>query len=187
MTATGNPAPVTAGSGMSGAATVATAGTTPAPSAAATEGNPGTTPAGSPAATPAGSASQAAPQGASGAVTASEAAARYAQAQLQHGGGSDSRPAAAGSPESAEDNSCATDADCGFTRVAAGGCCPMLCAPRVVSKKQADALQKHVGSCRRGQLCPEPLCRPPLGSLTPSCQEHRCVGTPIQRRPGADD
>ncbi len=132
----------------------------------------------------AGNASESAPASAATALTASEAAAGYAQSQ--RGAGGDAQPSTAGTAASAEDNSCESDADCAFTRVDAGACCPMLCAPRVVSKKQADALLQHVNSCRKGRLCPEPMCRPPPMALSPSCQDHRCVGKP-RRAPSTED
>lgn len=119
-------------------------------------------------------------------LTAAEAAATYAKARRGGTHASSPAAAAASSPAAAEDNSCASDADCAFTRIDAGACCPMLCAPRVVSKKQAEALQQHVNSCRKGRICPEPMCRPPPIALSSSCEAHRCVGKP-QRAPRTDD
>jgi len=75
-----------------------------------------------------------------------------------------------------ETTGCATDADCGITRVEAGGCCPMLCTPRVVTRKRAEALEANVASCHKGKPCPEPLCRPEAQTLTPGCVQNRCVG-----------
>src|SRR4051812_45507702 len=60
-----------------------------------------------------------------------------------------------------ETGGCAADSDCALTRVEAGACCPMLCSPRVVTRKVADALESRTGSCGKGR-CPDPLCRPPF-------------------------
>ncbi len=175
MTASATTAPVTAIPGMSRASTAAMAvptGTPLAPSA-------GSAPADGPA--PGRNASAAA-AGAT-ALTASEAAASYAQSrQVASAGARSSRATAA----PADDNSCESDADCAFTLIDTGACCPMLCAPRAVSKKQADALQAHVNSCRKGRQCPHPMCRPPPFATSPSCQEHRCVGKPTGTSRGDD-
>jgi hypothetical protein len=76
-----------------------------------------------------------------------------------------------------EDAPCASDADCGFTKVAPGACCPMLCSPRVVTRKRAEELEARVPGCAgKAQSCPQPLCRPPLQSIAPACEAGRCVG-----------
>jgi hypothetical protein len=75
-----------------------------------------------------------------------------------------------------EISGCSTDADCATTRVKAGGCCPTLCAPRVVTRKRAEALEANVAICHEGKRCPEPLCRPPTTTLLPTCVQNRCVG-----------
>lgn len=171
MTATADTAPVTSIAGVSSASSAemaAPTGTRFASPAAAPDAGAAASP------TTAGASAPAAPAAPAGsALTASEAAAAYARAQ--RGDGS-TQPGAAGA--AAENNACETAADCAFTRVAAGACCPLLCAPRVVSKQQADALQRHINACRRGQVCPEPMCRQPPYALVPSCEQHQCVGKP---------
>jgi hypothetical protein len=77
----------------------------------------------------------------------------------------------------AEDAPCASDADCGFTKVAPGACCPMLCTPRVVTRERAEELAGKIPGCGGNpQSCPEPLCRPPLASVSAVCEGGRCVG-----------
>lgn len=76
----------------------------------------------------------------------------------------------------AEDRPCETNAGCAFTRVAPGACCPMLCTPRVVTRKRAGELAANVAACNRGQGCPQPLCRPISHSIEPKCEAGRCVG-----------
>jgi hypothetical protein len=70
---------------------------------------------------------------------------------------------------------CASDADCALTRVPPGGCCPMLCTPRAVTRKRADALEAAIAICEKGRNCPQPLCRPPTREITAACVEGRCV------------
>ena len=87
-----------------------------------------------------------------------------------------SAPVAASASSAVDEVSpCTSDADCGFTRVAEGGCCPMLCSPRVVTLKRASLLEKAVAACNKGAECPLPLCRPPLQESTPRCQQGKCV------------
>jgi hypothetical protein len=75
-----------------------------------------------------------------------------------------------------EDAPCEKDADCGFTNVAPGACCPMLCTPRAVTRKRAEELESRIASCRGGTgSCPEPLCRPPLQNVVPACVAGGCV------------
>jgi hypothetical protein len=74
-----------------------------------------------------------------------------------------------------ETSGCSTDADCSTTRVEVGGCCPMLCAPRVVTRERALALEANVGACSKGRQCAQPLCRPPLETVLPACVQNRCV------------
>jgi len=74
-----------------------------------------------------------------------------------------------------ETSGCSTEADCSTTRVEVGGCCPMLCAPRVVTRERALALEANVGACSKGRQCAQPLCRPPLETVLPSCVQNRCV------------
>ena len=74
-----------------------------------------------------------------------------------------------------EISGCSTDADCTTTRVETGGCCPMLCTPRVVTRERARALQANVAACSKGRECPQPLCRPPLETVLPACLQNRCV------------
>jgi hypothetical protein len=75
----------------------------------------------------------------------------------------------------AEDRPCEADAGCSFTRVAPGACCPMLCTPRVVTRKRAEELAANVARCNRGNGCPQPLCRPISHSIEPKCEAGRCV------------
>ena len=87
-------------------------------------------------------------------------------------------PAAAGDPAPAavsDDASCATDDDCTSTRLAPGACCPMLCSPRAVTKKEAEALEAHVKSCAMTHPCPQPSCAPPRRMTFPACEKNRCV------------
>jgi hypothetical protein len=75
-----------------------------------------------------------------------------------------------------EDGPCATDADCAFTKFAPGACCPMLCEPRIVTKKRAQALEDGIPGCGgKADSCPQPLCRPPRQSIAPACEQGRCV------------
>lgn len=100
----------------------------------------------------------------------------------------DTRPApAAGAattgadPAAADEGPCASDADCGFTRVAPGACCPLLCVPRVVTKQRAEELSANVAVCHKGQECPVPPCRPPRFEQKAVCEQARCVArsTPL--------
>ncbi len=76
----------------------------------------------------------------------------------------------------ADDLACTSDDDCGFTRVGPGDCCPTMCNPRVVTKKQAAELEAHIALCHPGpNQCPVPLCRPPQKRTSPSCQAGRCI------------
>jgi hypothetical protein len=109
------------------------------------------------------------PPAASGVMTAAEAAA--AAASQRHGAAGDA-PAATAEPD---DSPCATDADCTFTRLAPGACCPMLCVPRPVTRKGSDALDAHVTSCALKQECPQPACRPPRTMTVPTCVQNKCV------------
>jgi len=97
-------------------------------------------------------------------MTAAEAA-----ASVRHGGAGDGVAAAA------EDSPCASDDDCAFTLVGPGACCPMLCAPRAVTKKAADALEAHVRECSQGKSCPLPSCAPPRFQTVAACEKNRCV------------
>ena len=75
-----------------------------------------------------------------------------------------------------EEAPCATDEDCAFTRVAPGACCPMLCTPRVVTRKRAEELQAGIVACSgKPGSCPQPLCRPPQQDIAPACRSNRCV------------
>ena len=91
-------------------------------------------------------------------------------------------PAMAGAPVNAEDSPCASDADCAFTRVGPGetACCPMLCAPRVVTKKRAKELEDRIPACSGGRECPLPMCRAPREQVTAACVENKCVGKTMQ-------
>jgi hypothetical protein len=87
----------------------------------------------------------------------------------------DQKPAAAAAIP--EDSPCASDADCAFTLVgpAETACCPMLCAPRVVTKKRAKALEDRIPACSGGRECPQPLCRPPREQVMAACVQNKCV------------
>lgn len=74
-----------------------------------------------------------------------------------------------------DDARCSTDDDCTFTHIAPGACCPMLCEPRAVTKKEAEALDAHVRTCAPGHQCPVPLCRAPRFSTMPACVQNRCI------------
>jgi len=76
----------------------------------------------------------------------------------------------------AEDRPCKTNEGCALTRVAPGGCCPMLCTPRVVTRKRAEEVAANVAGCNQGQGCPQPLCRPISQSIELKCEAGRCVG-----------
>ena len=80
----------------------------------------------------------------------------------------------------ADDEPCEKDADCGFTRVAPGACCPMLCTARPVTRKRAEELEARITTCAgKGGSCPQPLCRPPLQNLAPACVAGRCVARAV--------
>src|SRR2546428_8773126 len=68
-----------------------------------------------------------------------------------------------------DDSPCASDADCAFTRVGAGetACCPMLCTPRVVTKKRAKELEDRIAVCSGGRAGPQPGCPPPREKVIP--------------------
>jgi len=74
-----------------------------------------------------------------------------------------------------ETSGCSTDADCSTTRVEVGGCCPMLCTPRVVTRERAIALEANIAACSKGRQCAQPLCRPPLETVLPACVQNRCA------------
>ena len=72
--------------------------------------------------------------------------------------------------------SCVSDADCAFTAMADGKCCPSLCPPRVVAKKSAEALEKYAAACSKPEGgCPEPECAPPPVVRQPACVSGKCV------------
>ncbi|TMA18058.1 MAG: hypothetical protein E6J88_19845 [Deltaproteobacteria bacterium] len=98
--------------------------------------------------------------------------------------GAPAAPAAPGGPMTAseaaaaavsEDSSCASDDDCTPTMIGPGACCPMLCSPRAVTKKAADALEMHVRECAQGKTCPLPSCAPPRFHTVVACEKNRCV------------
>lgn len=74
--------------------------------------------------------------------------------------------------------SCKADADCAFTKMADGDCCPSLCQPRVVSKTSAAALEKYAATCAKpnGGECPVAECMPPRITVEPACVSGKCVG-----------
>jgi hypothetical protein len=106
-----------------------------------------------------------------GPMTAAEAAREAAQ-QPQGGAGD-----AAATAPAAEDSPCQSDGDCALTHVEAGACCPMLCAPRVVTTLRAQELKAKSASC--GRPCPLPQCMPPRQHIVPSCVQNRCVAKSI--------
>ncbi|HEX8953270.1 MAG TPA: hypothetical protein VF945_15555, partial [Polyangia bacterium] len=71
---------------------------------------------------------------------------------------------------------CATDDDCALTKLRDGDCCPMLCQPRAVSKKSAEALDKYAATCAKpkGGRCPVPACAPPRIDMRPACVSGKC-------------
>ena len=81
---------------------------------------------------------------------------------------------------------CKSDADCAFTKMADGDCCPSLCQPRVVSKTSAAALEKYATICTKpnGGDCPVPECMPPRTTVEPACISGKCAGraAPTQTR-----
>jgi hypothetical protein len=56
----------------------------------------------------------------------------------------------------------------------------MLCTPRVVTKKAADAIQARVAECNGGKPCPMPQCAPPRFQTAPACEKGRCVSRVIK-------
>jgi hypothetical protein len=71
---------------------------------------------------------------------------------------------------------CATDADCDFTAMADGECCPTLCPRRVVSKTSAEALAKYAAVCKKPEGgCPVPECAPPRITTVAACVSGKCV------------
>jgi hypothetical protein len=104
-----------------------------------------------------------------GPITAAEAA------QLARAGES-----AASDPDAAP---CAADADCALTSVPKGGCCPILCSPRAVTRARAVALEAATASCAGGGKCPQPLCLPPRARVGPACEAGRCVERAEAARP----
>ena len=88
------------------------------------------------------------------------------------------KPAAASAPAPATDDTapCTTDDECGFTRVGVTDCCPMMCTPRVVTKKRSAELEARIAVCHPGpNQCPVPSCMPPRSRTAPSCQQGKCV------------
>ena len=73
-------------------------------------------------------------------------------------------------------NSCASDDDCAFTAFEDGACCPMLCPPRIVNKRSADAFTRYGESCKKPEGgCPVPECAPPRVTMTAACVSGKCV------------
>src|SRR5712664_2082389 len=87
-------------------------------------------------------------------------------------------------PGPMEDGPCGRDEDCAFTRVAPGACCPMLCMPRVVTKKRATELEANLQACTDGKpgSCPRPVCRDRKTSIAPACEAGRCVARTVTPR-----
>lgn len=82
--------------------------------------------------------------------------------------------AGSGDPAAAEDAPCESAADCALTRIEAGACCPMLCAPRAVTRERAARLAAEIASCGENR-CPQPLCRPPAHTFVTACEGGRCL------------
>ncbi len=80
-------------------------------------------------------------------------------------------PEARGAAPAGDDARCATDADCTLTRIPAGGCCASLCEPRVVTVKQAAALDSGGAACR----CAEPQCAPERMQVVAFCRAGSCA------------
>jgi hypothetical protein len=99
----------------------------------------------------------------------------HRSADAAQAGTSDASTPLASDAADDETSGCSTEADCSTTRVEVGGCCPMLCAPRVVTKERALALEANVAVCRKGRQCAQALCRPPLETVLPACVQNRCV------------
>ena len=96
------------------------------------------------------------------------------------GGAREKTASAAADAGVIEDAPCAKDDDCGFTMVAMGACCPMLCTPRVVTRKRAEELEARIATCAgKAGSCPQPLCRPPLQNVAPACAAGRCVARTV--------
>ena len=92
-------------------------------------------------------------------------------------------PAAVAQPEV----ECRSVDDCTTTLYESGGCCPMLCHPRALSKKAAAAQMKVQMQCQNLRACPQPLCRPPRFQSVLACVAgqcvHRRVGGPEEAQP----
>jgi len=104
------------------------------------------------------------------------AAARRVEAPASSGAGI---PPPEDAGQAADDAPCATDADCALTRVAPGGCCPVLCEPRVVTARRAAELDENTEACSHRTPCPKPLCRPPRTEVVPACEQGRCVARAV--------
>lgn len=115
---------------------------------------------------------------ASGARQPPDAAATAAAQGLPSNAAKERAVAAAG-----DDAPCAADADCGFTLFAPGACCPLLCAPRPVTRQGAAAAERHAKSCSLASACPEPSCRPPRETVYPACERGRCVAKALPSGP----
>ena len=77
--------------------------------------------------------------------------------------------------------------ECTTTLYESGGCCPMLCHPRALSKKAAAAQMKVQMQCQNLRACPQPLCRPPRFQSVLACVAGQCVhrrtGGPEEAQP----
>jgi hypothetical protein len=70
---------------------------------------------------------------------------------------------------------CASDADCSLTQYDEGDCCPMRCQPRVVTRRVAEARERHGAACAAKHRCPAIDCAPPRWLTVPVCQDQQCV------------
>lgn len=77
---------------------------------------------------------------------------------------------------------CTADADCAFTAMADGECCPTLCPKRVVSKTSAEALGKYAAVCKKPEGgCSVAECAPPRITTVPACVSGKCVARAAPR------
>ena len=75
----------------------------------------------------------------------------------------------------AQAGECASDADCSLTLIREGECCPILCSPRGVTARQAQALAKQNQECEQRQPCAVPMCAPPRAQPVAVCEAGRCA------------
>jgi hypothetical protein len=103
------------------------------------------------------------------------------EAQAVPSPGADARGGSDVPSEAAQAGVCASDADCGLTLIREGECCPMLCAPRGVTAKEAQALERKSQECEQRQPCAVPMCAPPRAQPVPVCEAGRCAVRHVNR------